>query len=154
MRRSDKEIKSKKEMEKTIRSVNVCRVGFVDKDKPYVLPFNFGYNRGVFYLHCAGEGRKLDLIEKNNNVFVEIDTDNEIVSAPDPCGYGFRYKSVLTAGKAFIINKKKEKIRALDIIMKHMTGKKYGKFSESKVMAVKIIKIKAEKMTGKKSGYN
>jgi nitroimidazol reductase NimA-like FMN-containing flavoprotein (pyridoxamine 5'-phosphate oxidase superfamily) len=154
MRRKDKEIKSRKEMEAVIKSVNVCRVGFVDGEKPYVLPLNFGYSKSIFYIHSAGEGKKLDLIAANNNVFVEIDTNGDIVRSSDPCGYGFRYKSLLAPGKAYIINDTKNKIKALGIIMKHITGMTISKFSESKVAAIKIIMIKTGKMTGKKSGYN
>jgi hypothetical protein len=154
MRRSDKEIRGKKEMEKIIRSVNVCRVGFVDGNKPYVLPFNFGYSKGAIYIHCAMDGKKLDLIRKNSNVFVEIDTDNAVAAASDPCNYGFRYRSVLSPGKASVITGEKEKVRALGVIMRHITGMSFGKFNISKVASIRIIKVVLTGMTGKKSGYN
>ena len=154
MRRADKEIKSKSEMERIIRSVNTCRVGFVDGNKPYVLPFNFGYSKGAIYIHCATEGKKLDLIRKNSNVFVEIDTDNAAVGASDPCNYGFRYRSVLSPGKASIITGEKEKVMALGVIMRHITGMSFRKFNISKMASIRIIKVVLNGMTGKKSGYN
>jgi nitroimidazol reductase NimA-like FMN-containing flavoprotein (pyridoxamine 5'-phosphate oxidase superfamily) len=153
MRRSDKAILKKADIEKVIRSVNVCRVGFVDGRKPYVLPFNFGYHKGIFYLHCAAEGRKLEILKRNKNVSVEMDTDGEIVKAADACGYGYRYRSVIAEGTASVITGAGEKIRALDIIMKHVTGRAFGKYSVSKVAAIRIIRIKAKTMTGKRSGY-
>ncbi len=153
MRRSDKEIKSKKEIENIIKAAKVCRIGFADGNQPYVLAFNYGYKAGFVYIHCAAEGRKLEIIRKNPLVAVEIDTEGSLVEAQEPCEYGFRYKSVVAFGKASIVDNRAEKIKALKAIMKQATGKLFNKFRESKVEAIKIIRIKLSSMTGKKSGF-
>lgn len=155
MRRREKEIHGKKAVERVIKKAKVCRVGFVDGKKPYVLPFNFGYSRGFFYLHCAAAGRKLDIIRRNNNVCVEIDYDHAYKNkgSREPCKYGFKYRSVVAEGKAEIIGEKAEKIRALKILMKHQTGRKFGNFSGESVSRTRIISIKTIKITGKQSGY-
>ena len=153
MRRKDKEIKSKKEIESIIKSAKVCRVGFVDGEKPYVLPFNFGYSGGTFYIHCAKEGRKLDIIRKNNRVCVVIDADHKIKPGKDACSYGFRFKSVLAEGSASILESKAGKIRALKLIMKHMTDRAFSIFRPESLEKIAIISINAGRMTGKKSGY-
>jgi len=153
MRRDDKEIKNKKEIEYIIKSAKVCRVAFCDGNRPYILPFNFGYKNKCFYIHCAPEGRKLDIIRKNSNVCVEIDTAHELKEAGDACSHSFMYKSVIAEGKAVIEDSYKDKIKALELLMKQMTGKDFKKFSQGKVESIKIIKIKATKISGKKSGY-
>jgi len=152
MRRSDKKIKSRRQMESIIRAVKVCSVGFVDNKKPYVLAFNFGYGRGVFYIHSAADGRKLDIIKKNNNVCVEIDTGHELKTAENACEHGFRYKSVIAEGKAAIISSGPEKIKALKSIMRQQTGKNFANFKQDSVDKVVILKITASKMTGKQAG--
>ena len=45
----------KEQMEGILRVCQVCFVGMADTDGvPYVLPMNFGYEKGVLYLHsCA-----------------------------------------------------------------------------------------------------
>ncbi|MCE5300111.1 MAG: pyridoxamine 5'-phosphate oxidase family protein [Spirochaetia bacterium] len=153
MRRGEKEIMSRSEIEDVINLAKVCRIGFVDEDKPYVLPFNFGYSSGCVYLHCAGEGRKLEILKKNSNVCFEVDSDHELVTAPDACGHGFRYKSVIGFGKATIIMRGPGKIKGLKTIMKHMTGKEYKVFRESGLESTHVIKIILKELTGKKSGY-
>lgn len=153
MRRNDKEIKSKREIENMIRSSRVCRVGFADGNKPYVLPFNFGYNNGIIYLHCAVEGRKLDVIKRNRNVCFEVDDRHELKKGQDACGYGFRYRSVVAEGRAVVVRSRAEKISGLKIIMEHITGKKFNSFRKDALDKIVVIKIQVEWMTGKKSGY-
>jgi nitroimidazol reductase NimA-like FMN-containing flavoprotein (pyridoxamine 5'-phosphate oxidase superfamily) len=153
MRRADKEIKSRKEMERIIKNAKVCRVGFVDGKKPYVLPFNYGYAGGIFYIHCAKEGRKLDIIRKNNRVCVEIDSDHKLKPGKYACGHTFWYRSVLAEGSAVVLDSKAAKIRALKLIMKQMTGRAFGVFRPESLEKIRIIRIKAGKITGKKSGY-
>jgi len=153
MRRADKEIKSKKEIESIIKSAKVCRVGFVDGGKPYVLPFNFGYSGGTFYLHCAKEGRKLDIIRKNNMVCVEIDSDHKLKPGKYACSHSFWYRSVLAEGTADVLDSNAGKIKALKLIMKQMTDGFFSEFRPESLEKITIIRIKAGRFTGKKSGY-
>ena len=43
-------------------------LAFVDGDEPYVISMNFGYKDKALYLHSATEGRKIEIIKKNNKV--------------------------------------------------------------------------------------
>jgi hypothetical protein len=154
MRRAEKEIKSRKEIEGIIKKAKVCRVGFVDEKKPYVLPFNFGYEKGTFFIHCAVSGRKLELLRKNKNVCVEIDGDHELKGGlKEACRSGFKYRSVVCEGKADIIRSGPGKITALNAIMKQQTGKTGWKYIEESVRRTLIIRIRSGKLSGKKSGY-
>jgi len=79
MRRKDREITDNSEIEKIIGKAICCRIGLVDNDEPYIVPVCFGYERNTIYFHSALEGRKVELIKKNNKVCFEIDTDLEIL---------------------------------------------------------------------------
>jgi len=149
-----KDIVRKDEMLDVINRAKICHVGFVDGDKPYVLGFNFGYENDNIYLHCAREGKKLEILEKNNNVCVFFDVDHEFFHRHEKvaCSYRMRYKSVMAIGKAYIIDNYDEKIKALNVIMKHYTDKEF-EYSKPSVDNVKIILIKIEKMTGRKFEY-
>jgi len=68
MRRKEKEITDSAEIEQIIRKARVCRLGLVDDREPYVVPVCFGYEKNAFYFHCAPEGRKIELIKKNNHI--------------------------------------------------------------------------------------
>ena len=72
MRRTDREITDIKEIYKIMKKCEVCDIAFFDKDFPYIIPLNFGVTlkNGLFeiYLHGAGKGKKIDLLNKNNHV--------------------------------------------------------------------------------------
>ena len=71
MRRKDREITDINEIETIIKRATHCQIGLVDNDEPYVVPVNFGYERNALYFHGALEGRKVELIQKNNKVCLE-----------------------------------------------------------------------------------
>ena len=150
MRRKEKEIKSKEEIESVIQKALVCRLAMADENGPYIVPLSFGYRDGALYFHCAKEGRKLDILKKNKRVCFEIDTDHEIVESEKACKWGMKYKSVIGFGNAFFIEDMESKKRALDIIMRHYSGRSF-EFEEKEVNRVVIFKIEIESMTGKRS---
>ena len=54
MRKKDREIIDKEKIEQIIQSCDCCRIGLVDKDKPYIIPLNFAYiNEAVSYTHLT-----------------------------------------------------------------------------------------------------
>ena len=105
------------------------------------------------YFHSAKEGRKIDMIRKNNTVCFEIDVDTKLLKAEQPCKWSIKYYSVIGFGKAFLVEDLEEKREALDIIMEHYSGKSSFEYPEESVNNVIIIKVRIEGMTGKKSGY-
>jgi len=152
MRRKEKEITDPIEIEEIIKGARVCRLGLVDGDEPYVVPVCFGYEKNAFYFHCAPEGRKIEIIKKNNQVCVEIDTDVEIISAEKPCDWSTRYRSVIGVGRAVILEENEAKAYGLNVIMKHYAGDiNYTEFEKLDVTCV--VKIDIENITAKKSGY-
>ena len=69
-----------------------------DADYPYIVPLHYGYEYKegilIFYMHCAKEGHKLDLIRSNPNVCIEIESDVELISGGDvACKYGISLPS-------------------------------------------------------------
>ena len=153
MRRKDKEIKYENTITSIIKRAAVCRIGLSENNVPYIVPLNFGYKDNCLYFHSAKEGKKIDMIRKNNSVCFEIDMDTELVEAENACGWGMKYYSIIGFGKAFLVDDFDEKRKALDIIMEHYSGKSSFEYSEEAVINTAIIKVEMESMTGKKSGY-
>jgi nitroimidazol reductase NimA-like FMN-containing flavoprotein (pyridoxamine 5'-phosphate oxidase superfamily) len=151
MRRADKEIKDRGEMEAIIERAAICHLGLSKDDIPYVVPVNFGYRDGCVYFHCAREGAKLDFIRHNENVCVEFDTDLQMRVDDVACEWSFKYQSVIGFGKAHIIDDLDLEKRALDIIMEHYSDKTYA-YVDSRVDGIMIVKIEIERMTGKGAG--
>ena len=131
----------------------VVHVGMIDEDRPYVVPMNYGYvmedGNLILYLHGARTGRKLDVIRRNPNVFIEIDTDIVPFEGELACHYGTTYASVMGEGVAQIIDDIPEKIRGLATLMKTQTGRDF-EITEKMVNVVSVIKITVSRYTAKK----
>jgi hypothetical protein len=150
MRKKDKEIKDIAAIEDILSKALVCRLGLCENNQPYVVPLCFGYKDNALYFHCAGQGKKLDIIRKNNNVCFELDIDLELVKNEQPCNWGMKYKSVIGFGKAVFIEDADLKRKALDIIMRQFSGKTF-EYPEQAIKNTTIIKVEIENMTGKQS---
>ena len=92
MRRKDKEIKDRKEIESIIKRATVCRIGLSENNLPYIVPMNYGYVNNRLYLHSSTQGKKIDIIRHNNRVCFEMDTDHELVKSETPCQWTMKYR--------------------------------------------------------------
>ena len=151
MRREDKEITDRMEIESVLSQARICRIGFSQNNKPYIVPMNFGYKDGYLFFHCTQEGMKIDIIKQNNNVCFEVDINHEITDTGIPCNWSTRYSSVIGFGKALLVKDPIEKKHALNVIVNHYSPKAKFKYSEEALNKVGIIKIEITSMTGKKS---
>jgi nitroimidazol reductase NimA-like FMN-containing flavoprotein (pyridoxamine 5'-phosphate oxidase superfamily) len=153
MRRHEREIKDREEIDAIIQRAQVCRIGLSEFNQPYIVPMNFGFDANCLYFHSAIDGKKLDMIRQNSNVCFEMDIDYEMVkSTGRPCTASARYRCVMGTGKAVVIEGSADKSRALNIIMQHY-GIERCDFTEKELERVRIIKIEIGSMTGKKAGY-
>ena len=152
MRRKEKEILDREEIESIIKKADVCRLGLSDHNIPYIVPLNFGYKENCLYFHTPKVGKKIDMIKGNNRVCFELDIDHEVVRADNPCDWNMKYQSVIGYGRAFLLEDIDEKRQALDVIIEHYSGQT-GEYAEKLVDRLAVIKVQIESMTGKKSGY-
>ena len=113
--------------------------------------FAYSYEDGqlIIYLHSAKEGKKLDLLRKDDHVCFEMDYDHEMIPAKYACAYNFRYASVVGRGHCEIITDVDEKIKALELLMKHQTGEDFV-MEVKHTLAVEVLKITVEEFTGKR----
>lgn len=150
MRRKEKEITNKEDIEKFLLESKICRLAMVDGDKPYMVPMNFGYRDGHLYFHSAKQGRKIDVIRKNPNVCFEVDQLIRFKKAKIACDWGAEYKSVIGSGRAEFLNTPDEKTQALKVIMSQYSDKEF-EFSEDMLDKTLVIKVTVDQMTGKKA---
>ncbi len=59
MRRKDREITDRAEIDAVLNEATVCRIGLADNGEPYVVPVCFGYDGTFLYLHSAPEASNL-----------------------------------------------------------------------------------------------
>lgn len=101
MRRKDKEIKDRAAIESIIRCSKVCRLTMADGNLPYRIPLSFVYKNNTLYFHSANQGKKLDILKKNNQVCFEFDIDPKPIKADTGCEWEMKYKSVIGFERAF-----------------------------------------------------
>jgi nitroimidazol reductase NimA-like FMN-containing flavoprotein (pyridoxamine 5'-phosphate oxidase superfamily) len=154
MRRKERKITDIDEKLKIIEKCKVCRLGLSENNYPYIIPLNYGFSyedeKLTLYFHGAADGKKMDIIKKNNNACFEIDCDTKLIEGELPCNYSYEYKSIIGFGKIIILETKDKKIDALNYLMKHQTGKniKYD-FNENKINSIAAFKMVVEEFTGK-----
>ena len=142
MRRSDREIKDFDEIIKVINKCDVCRLAINDGDYPYIVPMNFGLNiedgKVVLYFHCASEGKKLELLRKNNKVAFEMDCGHEFILNDEKMSCTMAYESVMGRGQ---------------IIMKQYHSEDF-EFGTKVIPVTTVFKMVVEEMTGKRRKNN
>ena len=148
-------ITDRSEMEAIIRKCQVCHIAMVDPDGlPYLLPFNFGYEDGVIFLHSARKGKKIGILENNPNVCIEFSTDYllRFQSQQVGCSYTMKYRSVLAYGKVEFIEDQEQKIRIMDQVMQNYALRDFT-FNPPSMKEVCCWIVKIERMEGKINGY-
>ena len=153
MRRKDRELTNIDEIESIISRADVCRIALANGNFPYIITMNFGYSGGAekkLYFHCAPEGRKIEMIRKNNFACFELDTDHKIQSGDKACDFTMKYSSVVGWGNIFIISDDKERREGLNAIMYQYTNRKDFDFNTETFQRTIILKLNITEMTGKK----
>ena len=151
MRRKEKGIIERAEIDQIINKSEVCRLAFAKDNIPYIVPVSFGYDGKKLYIHTATEGRKIEFIEANNLLCFEFDTDVELITHETiGCKWSTSYKSVIGYGKIYEITNEQKMIDALNQIMQHYSGKDWP-FTEKVLKNVRIWEIVIEEISGKKS---
>ena len=130
----------------------VLHLGLCADNMPYVVPMNYGYTmegeKLTVYLHSAVQGKKLDMIQANPNVFFAIDCDQIPFTGKLPCQYGLAYSSIMGRGTAQLVEDVEEKKMAMSILMKTQTGKDFS-FEDRLVSIVAVIRIDVTEYTAK-----
>lgn len=151
MRRKEREIKDAIIIHQILSQSSVCRVAFHDDPFPYIVPMNYGYEKGVIYFHCALNGLKLDLLQKNNKVGFEIELDSKIIKGEESCQWTTHYRSVIGTGEIEIVNDEAGKIKGLDVIMKQH-GKADNKYDLKVLERALVLKLNIVSFTAKQAG--
>ncbi len=137
-------------IESIISESKVCRLGLTDGTEPYIVPLCFGYRNKALYFHTGRNGKKIDMLLKNNRVCFEMEVGVEVFPADNPCKWNMRYRSVVGSGRALLLKDAAEKKEALDIIVNHYGGKPTP-YDEKLVDGLSVIKVLVDSFTGRES---
>lgn len=151
MRRSEREVRTIEEISDILDRCDVIRLGLNGGEAPYIIPMTFGNTlengKIVIYVHCAGQGRKWEILQKDNNVCIEADLyyKTEITEH----GITAKYESVIGTGRAVWIAEKADKVKALKIILEHYKQSGFPVTSCDGLNSVELFRIELDEVSGK-----
>ena len=157
-------IKSKDKIIKFLSEESTGRISSIDKEGfPQIIPMNFVFLDNSVYMHSHIRGEKIENIKRNSKVGFEVDRNLEFLpsyfSDPDDASLADTlYISVVIKGEATLVENKKEKVLALNGLMKKYQpeGRYIPMREDMDVLdATAVIKVIPKEMNGKyKIGQN
>ena len=151
MRRRDREISSREEIDEIIRTANVCRLALARDCEPYLVPVSFGYDGRAIYFHTAKGGRKLDFIAANDRVCFELEANVSIrTDDHDACKWTFAFESVIGYGRIHELENTEDKTDGLNQIMIHYSDHQWD-IDAMATATTRVWRIEIESLTGKRS---
>lgn len=152
MRRGDKLISDRAEIDRILNEAKVARLGLVDGDRPYVVPLNFAHQGDVLWFHCADTGHKLDCLRANAAVCIEADRFIALKVGASACGaWTSHYESVVGFGTGEIVADEDEKRAGLTAIMRKYSGREDWEFTPATFAKTVVVRVRLESLTGKRS---
>jgi nitroimidazol reductase NimA-like FMN-containing flavoprotein (pyridoxamine 5'-phosphate oxidase superfamily) len=152
MRRKEREITDRKEIDGIVYSARVMHLALADNNMPFLVPVFYAYDGSSLYFHSAKAGTKIDILKRNSQICFEISVDHGVIESDSPCDFEARHRTVIGFGKAVFIDSEAEKIAALNRIVKQFTDKTF-EFPKANLNATAIIRIDIDLIKGKKHGF-
>jgi len=154
MRRTDRELTDPADIRAVLDKADVCRLAMADGNIPYLVTMNFGLRRGekvVLYLHAAQEGKKIEILKRNNLVCFGADIEHELLisATGTSCGCSMRYRSIVGMGRIAFVTERSEKLEALEAIMRHYAQEPPYVFADAMIDRTAILRLDATEITGK-----
>lgn len=152
MRRSDREIKDRDEMIQIMKKCDVCRIALKDEEYPYILPLNFGMDiendQIILYFHGAAEGKKYELIEKDNRASFEMDCEHKLITDSSTGNCTMEYESVIGKGRIEIVPDD-QKYKGLCVLMRHYHKENFP-FNPAVIPQTTVFRLIVEQISGKR----
>ena len=156
MRRKDLAVTDQEKLDEMIRRCDCFRLAFADGIHPYIVPLSFGYvrdgDKGRFYFHSAGAGRKVDLCRKLGCAGFELDNGGRVKPDEKPCDFSVAYESVVGEGAVTELTDLEEKAAGLQIIMEHYSHRTDWVFPESVLERTCVFCLTVEEISGRAHG--
>jgi nitroimidazol reductase NimA-like FMN-containing flavoprotein (pyridoxamine 5'-phosphate oxidase superfamily) len=148
MRRADKKMTAEQvESILTVASYGVLGLT-LPSGYPYAVPVNYVYKDNAIYIHCAGEGQKLDAIRHSEKATFSIVHSENVIKSK----FTTAFESVMVFGTAEIIEASHENAGPLALFIEKYSQdfKTEGMaYVESAAAKTTLIKLSIEHREGK-----
>ncbi len=153
LRRQEKTIADQDELVAIIRGQKYLTLALCYNDEPYLVSLNYGFDAAArcFYVHCAGEGKKIDILRANPAVWGQVIEDRGYQDAR--CDHWFR--SVHFKGRVSFVDDIEEKRAALHLMIDALepdpapVGQRL--ITAKSLRSVTVLKIAVESWSGKQN---
>lgn len=152
MRRSDREITDRAEIDAILARGKLMRIALVDGDTPFLVPVFYSYNGLSLFFHSALSGSKIAILRRNPKVCFEVSIDHGIIEDQQACDFEARHRTVIGLGHAVFVQDEQDKIQALDRIVARFTEKRF-EYPRSNLDRTAVIRIDIDSVKGKKHGF-
>lgn len=140
---------SMQEIETILRTENVGTLSMIDANGlPYAVPLHYVYEKEkqALYFHCGKNGRKIDALKKNAQVFFTVVGKYEVVQQR----YSTRYESVMIQADAQFLTDPEEKKNAFTLFCAAITPEMDAQGVIEKSLAhVNLVMLKIKSVSGK-----
>jgi nitroimidazol reductase NimA-like FMN-containing flavoprotein (pyridoxamine 5'-phosphate oxidase superfamily) len=153
IRRKEKAMSSSDDMQAVLREAKHITIAMCADNEPYLVTLSHGYDkeRNCIYFHCAKEGKKIDILAKNNLVWGQALID-----------YGYQmgscdhlYKTTQFRGRVTFIQDLADKEHALKVMIRKLDEDPESvikkQITPEALRRVAIGRIDIDYMSGKKS---
>lgn len=152
MRRDDREVKDLSEIYDILQKCDTISLGLNDNGTPYVIPMTFGCElkdgKITVYLHCAGEGRKWDILQRGGTVCVEAHLYYR-VERTDRGGITAKYESVIGTGCAVRLTEREDKVGAFKVMLAHYNNSGFPVASCNGLSRSEVFAVTLDEVSGK-----
>ena len=154
MRRKEKQITQQDELLEIIDNNKILTIAMCKEENPYLVTLNYGYDitENCFYFHAAKEGKKIDYLNDNPEVWGEIREDHGYIQGE--CDHA--YRTLHFEGEVEFIEDDENKRRALGVMIEHIEPDpepvKRSFIKKGDMDEVIVGKIDIKNMWGKKGG--
>ncbi len=152
MRRKDKERDAAFAWQ-VLRDAKYATLAMTDADgTPYCVPVNHiaDEQENAIYFHCAGAGRKWEILVKEPPVCLSAVSRAELLSGELTTAYD----SAIVHGRAVVVQSPEEKMHALMLLVQALdpvSMERAHLCSEHSMQRIMIVKIVPETVSGKQS---
>ena len=153
MRKKEQAIETEEEMKAILQEAHFVTMAMSLDDEPYLVTISHGFDadRTAIYFHCGHEGKKIDILSKNDLVWGEAVLDKGY-DGPE-CKQD--YATTQFRGRVTFPTDMEEKRHGLTMLLRQF-GADVDKFfakedTDKQVKGVNIGRVDIEYMTGKRS---
>jgi len=118
----------------------VAHVGFIDRDRPVVIPMLYARDGGRLLLHGASKARIVRLLASETPVCANVTLVDGIVAARSAFNSSLNYRSAVVFGRARILEAEEQRMHALRALSEQVLP---GRWDELRPPAPRELKMTA-----------